>query len=69
MIVKITVKEDIEAPVWDTEKFKAISDFPAIEVYGSDKQQCINAVKGSVLCTLGLWEVPPDKVEFKCQLI
>jgi hypothetical protein len=71
MIINIAVTKDKEAPEWDSDKILVKSAFPEVEVvaYASEKDLCINTIKGIVLCCIGGWNKVPNNITFNIEEI
>lgn len=64
-VINITVKEDLDAEAWYTERFSVKDNIFGVEVVSSDKESAIEECKGIVLCALGgSYKNIPNNIRF-----
>ena len=69
MIINITITKNKEGPKWNSDKILVKSAFPEVEVvsYASEKELCINTVKGIALYYIGGWNKIPNNIIFNIE--
>lgn len=68
-VVEVIVTETPDAQVWDTDRFTARCDFPAVECESQDRDAAVNFVKGAVLSAFGMSKELPDEISVRFKVV